>query len=168
MSQINRPPLGLQQLLGSQNFGDNPDQLAQNVQPSLDLFPFYASTLLRYKENTGSRGSEGVICFEQFFERAAILAISLKATTTVTTADPYEVSFTLSEIAGDGVGSIHIPVYSSGAPPTDYPVGALPSWSVMFPSPLVVEAGVKVNAEFDYATQVETFRLTVLYYDLGT
>ncbi len=40
MSQINRVPQGLQDLLGSINFGDNPGQLGGVVAPTLDLFPF--------------------------------------------------------------------------------------------------------------------------------
>lgn len=37
MSQINRVPQGLQDLLGSQNFGDNPSELGSVVAPTLDL-----------------------------------------------------------------------------------------------------------------------------------
>lgn len=40
MSQVNKPPLGLQDFLGSQNFGKNPSELAQTLIPTLDLFPF--------------------------------------------------------------------------------------------------------------------------------
>lgn len=40
MSQITRVPLGLQDLLGSKNFGDNPSELAQVVAPVLDVSKF--------------------------------------------------------------------------------------------------------------------------------
>lgn len=40
MSQINRVPSGLQGLLGSKNFGDNPKQLAGIVAPTIDMWPF--------------------------------------------------------------------------------------------------------------------------------
>jgi len=39
-SRINTPPIGLQDLLGSQAFGDNPSELLELVQPTLDLLPF--------------------------------------------------------------------------------------------------------------------------------
>lgn len=41
MSQINRVPQGLQDLLGSKNFGDNPAELSQVVAPTTDLSKFY-------------------------------------------------------------------------------------------------------------------------------
>lgn len=40
MSQINRVPFGLQDLLGSKNFGTNPSQLGQVVTPTLELWDF--------------------------------------------------------------------------------------------------------------------------------
>lgn len=40
MSRINRPPIGLQGLLQSKNFGVNPNELSQVVQPTIDLFSF--------------------------------------------------------------------------------------------------------------------------------
>ena len=45
-SRINRPPVGLQDLLGSQSFGDNPNELLQFVTPTLDLEQFYESDLI--------------------------------------------------------------------------------------------------------------------------
>lgn len=49
MTQITRVPKGLQDLLGTQAFGKNPAELAQNVLPQLDLFPFYGAERLRYQ-----------------------------------------------------------------------------------------------------------------------
>lgn len=43
MSRINRVPFGLQDLLGSTNFGDNPSELAPVVAPTLDLNLWLAS-----------------------------------------------------------------------------------------------------------------------------
>lgn len=42
MSRVNRVPFGLQDLLGSQNFGDNPSDFAQTIAPTIDMFPFLA------------------------------------------------------------------------------------------------------------------------------
>ena len=54
MSKINAPPLGLQDLLGSQNFGDNPDELARTVFGGVDLIPFLGSTRISYDRATES------------------------------------------------------------------------------------------------------------------
>lgn len=62
MSQINRPPIGLQGLLGSKNFGVNPSDLNQQVVPIVDLFDFWASQTLRYiKETAVTAGVGNVI-----------------------------------------------------------------------------------------------------------
>lgn len=61
MSQINRPPVGLQSLLGSQNFGDNPSDLAQQVLPQIDLFPFWAQQSLELAYETATSAGNGSI-----------------------------------------------------------------------------------------------------------
>lgn len=43
MSQINRVPRGLQDFLGSQNFGDNPSELGSVVAPVLDITDYLKS-----------------------------------------------------------------------------------------------------------------------------
>jgi len=40
VSQINKPPIGLQSFLDSKNFGKNPSQLSDVVAGTVDLFPF--------------------------------------------------------------------------------------------------------------------------------
>ena len=47
MGQINRVPTGLQSLLDSKNFGQNPSELLEQVRPTLDLFSLLAITRLR-------------------------------------------------------------------------------------------------------------------------
>jgi hypothetical protein len=54
MSQINRPPIGLQSLLGSQNFGENPSNLLQDVTSQLDLLPFYGAYLQKDVREIGN------------------------------------------------------------------------------------------------------------------
>lgn len=51
MSQINRPPWGLQYLFGSKNFGRNPSQLAQSVIPSADIAPHMEGELIQSLRN---------------------------------------------------------------------------------------------------------------------
>lgn len=52
MSRINRVPFGLQDLLGSQNLGVNPSDMAQQVAPTLDLFPFWSAERLTMYTDT--------------------------------------------------------------------------------------------------------------------
>lgn len=47
MGQINRVPFGLQSLLDSQNFGNNPSNLVESVMPVIDIEPFMRSALLK-------------------------------------------------------------------------------------------------------------------------
>ena len=47
MGQINRVPTGLQSLLDSKNFGDNPSFLTDQAIPVIDLDKFLESSLLR-------------------------------------------------------------------------------------------------------------------------
>lgn len=53
MSQITRVPFGLQSLLGSKNFGDNPAELGQVVAPILDMFPFFAAERRTWHQDVG-------------------------------------------------------------------------------------------------------------------
>ena len=48
MSRINRVPFGLQDLLGSQNMGDNPSELSRVVAPTLPMMPFYYAQKREY------------------------------------------------------------------------------------------------------------------------
>lgn len=43
MARISRVPFGLQDLLGSTQFGDNPSDFSTEIRPTLDLFRFLAS-----------------------------------------------------------------------------------------------------------------------------
>lgn len=62
MSKINSPPIGLQSLLGSKNFGENPDDLGQQVRPVVDMLPFWASQRLRFlNAKTNSSGQQSVV-----------------------------------------------------------------------------------------------------------
>jgi len=54
MSRINRLPRGLQDLLGSKNFGVNPSEMGQQVAPIHDLFPHWASERLVARTTTAT------------------------------------------------------------------------------------------------------------------
>lgn len=45
-TKINTPPIGLQDLLGTQSFGSNPSELLLSVRPIVDLFPFLVADQL--------------------------------------------------------------------------------------------------------------------------
>lgn len=59
MSRINQPPRGLQDLLGSQNFGDNPSDLAETVIPSLEMLDFLSAEKIDFERIAGSRTARG-------------------------------------------------------------------------------------------------------------
>lgn len=59
MSRINRLAVGLQDFLGSKNFGDNPSELAQSVLPSLELFKFYATERVTHFRGTAAFSARG-------------------------------------------------------------------------------------------------------------
>lgn len=59
MSRINQPPWGLQDLLGSKNFGDNPSELAETVIPSLDMVDFLTADKIDYEREAGFGTARG-------------------------------------------------------------------------------------------------------------
>lgn len=61
MSKINRPPVGLQDLLGSKNFGENPAEFLQTVRPIVDLFPFWASQQFRVAKAANTSAGLGSV-----------------------------------------------------------------------------------------------------------
>ena len=62
MSQINRPPRGLQDLLGSQNLGQNPADLAVIVQPTVDMLPYWAiEAQLVFAQTAGNLGAPAAV-----------------------------------------------------------------------------------------------------------
>lgn len=61
MSRINRVPFGLQDLLGSQNFGDNPSELSSVVAPVLDMLPFLSAERYSYSYQSGNISNNGAM-----------------------------------------------------------------------------------------------------------
>ena len=61
MSRINRVPFGLQDLLGSQNFGDNPSELSRVVAPTLEMTPFLTAERTSYVHTSASKSTNGQI-----------------------------------------------------------------------------------------------------------
>jgi len=58
-TKINQPSIGLNSLLGTQAFGDNPNLLDQLASPTIDLLPFLGQQLIRSQRTTASRALAG-------------------------------------------------------------------------------------------------------------
>lgn len=100
MSQINRPPIGLQSLLGSKNFGQNPSELAQQVVPTVDLYPFWASQQLRFNRDTvtavAGQGSVVETTLPQD-ETWGILSVAFGAEILISASDDFGIRIALDE-----------------------------------------------------------------------
>lgn len=169
MSQINRPPIGLQQLLGSQNFGDNPDDLRQGVVPTIDLTPFYGSGVLRVATITGSRTSEGIICTQPLFGTVMLIGASAWNTQSLFAAENCSLAITLTGLSEESPGATAAEHLLIAQQPVSWPNTSEPALGYTFPSPLVFENGVSVNARWvNYGGALTTVTLSVLYYDLNS
>jgi hypothetical protein len=99
VSQITRVPRGLQDFLGSQNFGSNPSQLGSVVAPTLDISPFMAADKIEYDIGPDSIGVNAPGTFVrnveiQTGELVVLQQIGIMATlTSVPTPDDF-ISFT--------------------------------------------------------------------------
>ncbi len=58
-TKINQASIGLQALLGTQSFGDNPDALSQVAIPSVDLLPFLGAHRVQSTRGSASRSLAG-------------------------------------------------------------------------------------------------------------
>ena len=168
MSKINRPPVGLQFLLGSQNFGENPSHLAQQVTPTLDLFEFYATELLRHDDTVGGRQTPGMISSLLSNGRRAIKGLSIISTTTITgTVSSLQFGVSISNVPGTATDPEHW-LYIS---PLMNPLGGgvdFGAMAVTFEKPIIIEGSTTLQYHLlssDLSVS-ETWRCSVLYYDL--
>jgi len=168
MSQINRPPLGLQELLGSQNFGDNPKDLGNLVSPTLDMLPFYGAGALKYRSTSGGRNGEGLISNVTLFGTVALIGCSAWAETGLTVGSVGKLGLTMNGIATQTVpGDVEM-VLAANEDGVAWPATSQPALAFTFPSPLVVEQGCTINSRWFYWTgNADTIRLVVAYYDLS-
>lgn len=167
MSRINRPPNGLQQLLGSQNFGDNPNELEKSVQPTLDMFGFYGAGLLR-QENAGviQAAPAGPVTGFEFKQYSAIVSASFHIDQTSGGSGNVALGIGLTEVAGEYPNEHNLIVATN---PSNYINNSYPTAAVKFDRPLIVEPGIWIFGHLLYAglTGAQDFRLNVLYYDLS-
>ena len=146
MSQINRPPLGLQQLLGSQNFGDNPAELGQVVAPTIDLLPFFGSGILRLRRVSGSRINEGEIVSLEFDEPVAVLSVAAWNDAGASAAGVHVLGVAMSGPPSDNLPVDQQHMLGIGVPLVNWPTTSQPAVSFSFPQPLVVEGGTQFHA----------------------
>ncbi|MGI9457519.1 MAG: hypothetical protein ACR2NU_13225 [Aeoliella sp.] len=169
MSQINRPPLGLQELLGSQNFGDNPSQLAQSVVPTIDLFPFLATSTLKIEGTSGGQTGEGELMRQALPGRAAIVSLMAWMTNGLIVG-PEDIGFFFG---------LHGIADESNFPGTEYLVGpsgietwpqsSQPIWYHEFSPFLFVEPGTEISGNYNFAQLSSAYgvQLRILFYDLS-
>ena len=166
MSAINRPPLGLQGLLGSKNFGDNPSELARTVQPTLDMLPFMGGTTLRGNRISGGRTTLGLIAQLPVpsDEVWAMIALSCgRAAGFTGGGGSIKVALSIDNTAGPFSG--HTQFISES--PEETVAGT--EWfthSLMFPTPLWLEPNTDLSAYFTVNTLVnpDSMTLFALYY----
>ena len=164
MSQIHRPPRGLQHLLGSQSFGKNPDELAQVVQPTIDITSLYASELLKTAEIQSAVTGTGLIGEITFQAPVAIVGFGVEFNIALGAARDLGFNFRLDGLGGTGVSCVirqtHVNTYPAGVPPTS---------GYMMPYPLVVPGGAALSAFLDSnaAFGATTLAFRVIYIDLN-
>ncbi len=169
MSRINRPPKGLQGLLGSQSFGSNPDELLQEVRPSIELFPFWGAELLRHKIINGGRTTNGVIAqhLVPTDEVWAMKQVSCYRIAGFTGAGPHtlQVGLEFSSISGAGasVSPFEVsPVYADLDGTTSFVV------SKHFDTPFLLEPNTLVSARAlrNTLANPDVMAVSVLYFAL--
>lgn len=162
MSRINRPPQGLQKLLGSQNFGENPREFLQDVRPTVELRPFFSADLIRSLESASTRSSPGLIRGVTFDTPILLLNLSWVATTPLTTGNQ-EIGFQLQIADLPGGGNRHI-IYALNRVWLN---NSLPAVGFHLPQPLVIPAGAQVGCSANYLLNTISGDLRVMYVDLG-
>lgn len=115
MSKINTTPVGLQDFLGSKNFGRNPSELGQVVSPSLDLKPFLGVYEQRLARATDLRTGVGVCCSLTVPEGEAwyLIAVSARIDGAVAAAN-YRLAITLESPIGGIPTGIGMPLAEAG------------------------------------------------------
>jgi hypothetical protein len=167
VSQINRPPQGLQYLLGSQNFGVNPNELITTIQPTVDVSDMLASQLVRSASGSGARVDEGEVCAIEFFDTVRLLSVSAYSSASLTSNEIIDASFNLTQISGDQPDRRKV-IWAT-AHQLSWQAGAVPAYGFTLPEPMTLPAGAKLSFWFDYAVSPGpgTWYLEALYQQLS-
>lgn len=169
MSAINRPPLGLQGLLGSQNFGDNPSDLLQQVRPTIDLFPFLGSQVLSQRQIQGGRVDQGLIVTQPVESGEVWAIVGASGFCDPSGPGPYTLSMAigLNDLNNvSAVGGTHYMAQTRQA--TGQAGNHFQSVSWNPPQPLILESDTAIELWWMSANLAapDTCTLSVLYYAL--
>ena len=170
MSKINRPPLGLQGLLGSQNFGVNPDDLLREVRGTIDMLPFWGATQLRQKRLSGGRTTTGLIVSQEVIagETWLLLGVGFDLTT-LSAGGPYTLQgyIALNDLNVDLVTpGVHI--LKAGHISTGLAPGDTYEFGILLPQPIILEPQVKIELYWQQVNlaAADAVNLSVLYYSI--
>ena len=164
MSQINRVPWGLQSLLGSKNFGRNPSQLVEAVQPTLDMSGHLSYELLKGASVLNTVTAAGQVAQLTVPDNEAwhLLSVSGRVTN-ASIAECYEVALQCLP-RNAGATTAELGVFAKQSDSTRAVGSGL---AVHLPQPIILGPGGYVRASLIEAV-VTSFDLvcTCLYYKL--
>ena len=165
MSRINRTPEGLQVLLGTQAFGDNPNELSQVVSPTVDLLPFFAASRLRQATLTGSRSTPGEIGRLDLPGKALIVSVGAEITAGVVGPGSIRWAFSFQRVPGPDPSN---PCFFAISDKMSVDSNITAAWGYTMPRPVVVLPGTKMTLEvLETSGGLFHSTLTVCYYDLS-
>ena len=136
-SKINTPPVGLQDLLGSQSFGENPNLLTEVVSPTLEQFPFLsADKISAYTQQQNVAATDPAVIFA-FLQPAGEVWMPLVWATTLDAATAvgidWSVVYSLTNSGIAASNTVHLGPDAQGAKRSTFLVGEREIISHNFP-----------------------------------
>ncbi len=154
MSRVNRVPYGLQNLLGAQNFGDNPSELSGIIAPTLDLWQMLKFEQRAWHIDPGAvnRNTPGAISFKAVPEGemwiVEAIGCSFAKNAPWAVGDVVEVTASLNQAQGSNAPTVFHPLGSLGRFEA---TAAVATWWHYFsremPQPLVLSPGEVIEWE---------------------
>lgn len=144
MSQINRVPWGLQSLLGSKNFGRNPQQLAEQVVPVLPMAGHLEFEVLEVTQTSGAITAAGqVVQIQVPANEAWNLHGFGIACTAASTGETYYLTGNVAPANTAQTGTVDL-IHVSKQDTTTAAIGSGGSYA--FPRPVIISPGSFVRA----------------------
>lgn len=163
MTAINQPPRGLQDLLGSQSFGDNPSELARVVVPGVELYPFWATDKESYLRSSNVLTGRGVavsttVPIGEIWIPRAISGVHSGLADTPTVIESLSIRIAALAVGGQGVtvASSTVSLVTSGS---------IHRFAYTPDRLLTVRAGTAIQLRVDQteSTVSETYELEIWY-----
>jgi len=144
MTEINRQPLGLSDLLQVQAGGRNPDQLSQTLRGTLDLAPLYFVDRMRAERETFSL-SVGQRDFIEIPEGQAWMCqfFSVNVDSFSSSTEQYNMSIGLERIPGQGFNGIEL--FAANLDPMSSQAGRQLVWAFQVPRPFLATSGQRLT-----------------------